>query len=580
LVNNTEATETMNLVQTKESCTRGTYWQEHIQTCSICPDHRQVTFSEPLVALEAPQGTLSQQAGVVAINSDVEDVRIVLSSLPPWVDLSFPSTNDSFGRGRPIDISSGEQIGLQLTASAENMDIGNTLGSVQFSVVDSNYPGCFRDQDLSFDVQVRVLPQDERNLLGAVRYGGFALMAIVMITTLAFATWTYCNRKVRVVRASQPIFLGLLCAGAIIMSSAIVPLSIDDSVTSLSGCNVACMAAPWLGSIGFTVVFSALFSKLHRVHKVLRSAEQFRKVTITEKDVAKPFLALLTLNVLFLLVWTVMDPMRWIRLPMSADNPWSTYGVCRSEGSVSIVFGTLTLLVDTGALLMACVWAYQTRNIATEYAESKFIGIAIFGIFQVIIVGLPLVFLVNGNPKALYFLLSAIIFTICMSVLLLMFVPKLQQQVKQNSGKAGFQRWQKLLRFRNQTSSDSMDSMSDPRMTTKSTSSIIDYDSRRASTTASSRTTGTVGLRILSRPEKSMLLEQELNEYKEKVALLELRLKEANDSRRTMSNVTDDEEEGRVITIPLGDKIPDRNQRISVVTFAGPDIREDISEDE
>ena len=251
------------------------------------------------------------------------------------------------------------------------------------------------------------------------------------------------------------------------MSSAIVPLSIDDSIASLQGCNIACMATPWLGSIGFTVVFSALFSKLHRVHKLLKNAENFRKVKISEKDVLKPFLVLLTLNVTSLLVWTVVDPWVWVRVPVNPDIPWSTYGTCRSEddGLVSKIFGALTLVINLAALLFACVQAYQARNIATEYAESKYIGIAIFGLFQLCIVGLPLTFLVRGNSKALYFLISGLIFTICMSVLLLMFVPKIQQQTKKGDIFAKIKRF--FLQLGNENTESKMELPRNPFCTDK-----------------------------------------------------------------------------------------------------------------
>ena len=537
LVNNTKAITSMNLVQSKQGCLQGTYWQEHIQTCSICPEKRQVSFSEQMVVLEAPQGGNSLQPSLFAINSDVNDVRIVLSSIPSWVELRVPSASKaSFGKGVPIDIPSGEQSVLEVKALAANLDIGKTQGTVHFSVVDDRYPGCFAEHDLLFDVQVKVIPQDDMNHLGPIRAGGLALMSIVMITSVAFAIWTHRNRKARVVRASQPIFLILLCVGAVILSSAIIPLSIDDSVASPSGCNIACMATPWLSSIGFTVVFSALFSKLHRVHKVLTNGEKFRKVAITEKDVLKPFLLLLTLNILFLTIWTIMDPMQWVRLPMSPENPWSTFGTCQSNGPIAMVFSILTLLLNVGALLMACVWSYQTRDIATEYAESKFIGIAIFGMVQVFLVGLPLVFLVSGNPKASYFLLSAIIFTICMSVLLLMFVPKLQQHFKHTSNNSN-----------RDDSTGSTSNRQDARTTSTATaeqagktatSSLIESNQ---SMTCTSRTS-TVGLRILSKTETKRQLDQELREYREKVSLLELRLQEAAEELSKRFTIADIEE--------------------------------------
>ena len=52
--------------------------------------------------------------------------------------------------------------------------------------------------------------------------------------------------KSSVVRASQPIFLLIICAGTFIFGSAIIPLSIDDEIATERGCDIACMSTPWL----------------------------------------------------------------------------------------------------------------------------------------------------------------------------------------------------------------------------------------------------------------------------------------------------------------------------------------------
>ena len=65
----------------------------------------------------------------------------------------------------------------------------------------------------------------------------------------------------------QPTFLVTICAGIFIMALAMLPMSLDDQTLSDEGADAACMAIPWLLSMGMTVTFSALFSKLWRVSK-------------------------------------------------------------------------------------------------------------------------------------------------------------------------------------------------------------------------------------------------------------------------------------------------------------------------
>lgn len=73
------------------------------------------------------------------------------------------------------------------------------------------------------------VPAVNTNQLGDLRIVGMVLLAIALACALSFGLWIFVQRSNKVVRYSQPFFLYLLCAGAIVMSCAILPLSIDDS---------------------------------------------------------------------------------------------------------------------------------------------------------------------------------------------------------------------------------------------------------------------------------------------------------------------------------------------------------------
>jgi hypothetical protein len=128
-------------------------------------------------------------------------------------------------------------------------------------------------------------------------------------------------------------------------------------------------------------------------------------------------------NLLLLVLWTVLDPLFWSRVTVSETETYGTCNVSENNAwkSILIVLG----LVNGTALILANVEAYKARQLTTEYGESKYIAMIMASILQVIIVGLPLMFLVDDNPAASYFIRSSIIFVICMSTLTLIFVPKI-----------------------------------------------------------------------------------------------------------------------------------------------------------
>ena len=71
----------------------------------------------------------------------------------------------------------------------------------------------------------------------------------------SFLLWTVVFRKEKVVRYSQPLFLGMIASGALFSSSAIIPLAKDDSYGGWAsetggndGADSGCRASVWLYS--------------------------------------------------------------------------------------------------------------------------------------------------------------------------------------------------------------------------------------------------------------------------------------------------------------------------------------------
>jgi hypothetical protein len=183
------------------------------------------------------------------------------------------------------------------------------------------------------------------------------------------------------------------------------------------------MAVPWLTSMGWSILFSALYAKIRRVNLVVQNVTNFKQVKVSERDVMTPFAILFSVNLILLLVWTCVDPLFWERISIS---PTESYGTCRADSDSAtwkIILAILATLNGT-ALIGANVEAWKARKIDTEYGESSFIGLIMASILQVVLVGVPLSFLVQDNPTARFFVNSSMAFVVSMSVLSLLFLPK------------------------------------------------------------------------------------------------------------------------------------------------------------
>ena len=154
-------------------------------------------------------------------------------------------------------------------------------------------------------------------------------------------------------------------------------LTIDDEKNSILGCTIACTLNVWFLSIGFTVVFAALYSKARRINIIMEKASKCKRAKVMPKDVILPFVLLLLTNVIILITWTVFDPLVFTRRAHDGTDDWnrefSFYGVCSSKHSDKFV--AVLIVVNLIALVLALYETYKTRDLITEFNESAYIGV-------------------------------------------------------------------------------------------------------------------------------------------------------------------------------------------------------------
>ncbi|CAB9513893.1 Metabotropic glutamate receptor-like protein [Seminavis robusta] len=457
----------LDFLELEEDCGASEFYSMNHRLCMPCPDARHVAFSDELVqfkyqlgraiSLEAVDNELramsendnttsvpnadQDDSGLVArillVNRELSNFTVIPKLIPSWLQMVPVSENGVsiqgviIAEGQNYLLESGARLALNLIATPSKVTgmVGTVVGTVAVRVLADDAintdPGMTRcdefGEDVTFDAALTILPQEELNHLGDIRFMGLALMAIVMATSVGFALFVFVYRETRILKTMQPVFLMAICLGIFIMSSTILPLSFDDGIISPEQCSQMCISQPWLFSIGCTILFSVLFSKLWRINRLLH-APRFERLMVTEKDVMGPFLVLFTANVALLLTWTLVDPLQWTRRPVE-DEPWKTYGSCSSNGIGYVFMGLIGLLLLT-ALLMACYQAYKARDISDEFSEGKNLGLALFTWIQVMLLGGPTLFLVDQeNFTARFFIEVGLIAALGASMLLFIFVP-------------------------------------------------------------------------------------------------------------------------------------------------------------
>lgn len=282
LFNDTTATEVLNLIQSEDSCVPGEYWEEDIQTCLICPVNFDVTFSKKLIEFEATDR--DRVESITLTNNEDFYVAIIPKKLPDWLVLDSAQSMYA-GSDTPTILEAGESLDFSLSIISSELEEGTVYVTIAFGVLDGgDYHGCI-GSDAGFDITMRVLPATQLNQLGMIRAVGFTLFGIIAITSISFAGFVICHRQQQVVKALQPIFLLCICGGVLVLGSSIIPLSFDDEIASQHGCDISCMALPWLVCLGFSVAISALFAKLWRINRLFSASRSCRRVQVRAKDV-------------------------------------------------------------------------------------------------------------------------------------------------------------------------------------------------------------------------------------------------------------------------------------------------------
>jgi hypothetical protein len=262
--------------------------------------------------------------------------------------------------------------------------------------------------------------EPEQNYLNSVIRGvGLALMGIVLLMATTTTLWVYIHRKHRVLRAAQPQFLYVVALGAAISVSTIIPISFDESYGwSEQQLSRACMAIPWLLSLGHIITYGALFSKLWRINKVL----QFSRRKVDVKQVAWPTAVLAVLALLVLSIWTGLDSFKWERDEINALTGESI-GECRSDHMTAFLSALVVLMVIPTILVGGMAW--KTKDVDDAYSESQWIFTMIVVQMEVILVAVPTITIlrdVSTDGRYLGFMFLVLAFP--MSALAFVMAPK------------------------------------------------------------------------------------------------------------------------------------------------------------
>jgi len=236
------------------------------------------------------------------------------------------------------------------------------------------------------------------------------------------AVWLVWSRNTTQVKVAQPLFLGLVLLGCLISTSTIFALAQEESADIGQTDLPACQATPWLYFVGFCITFGSLFAKICRVFHLFQAAARMQRTSFTTKDTIIIVSIVLSVDIVILTIWTVVDPLQWERFVLTADKygvTLSSQGYCTCD--TWLIFAGIIAAYHFLLMGIACLMCYKARDIPTEFSEGKYVAIAMVSNLQIFVVGLPVLLILGTDSETSFFVRSVIIWMNDFAVLVLIF---------------------------------------------------------------------------------------------------------------------------------------------------------------
>lgn len=255
----------------------------------------------------------------------------------------------------------------------------------------------------------------------------FTVSGIGAVVLSFFLVINLCFREKKVIKASSPHINTLILVGCLlgILSVSVYTLSsVERIVTDIR--SIFCNSTLWLVNIMFTLSFGALLAKTWRVGAVFRNPWSKRRI-YKDYVLFLIVLVLLAVDVLILTIWMFTSPLYISVRTIQSPSAITELSFCSLSGE-GVFFGILLMVYKSFLLLLGCFLATQTRGIkATLFNDSKYIAIAIYVVFLIAIIGLPMaIFFLLGRYILLsFFAITLTITGLSFTISCVLFIPKL-----------------------------------------------------------------------------------------------------------------------------------------------------------
>ncbi|XP_048517566.1 gamma-aminobutyric acid type B receptor subunit 1 isoform X2 [Dendroctonus ponderosae] len=298
------------------------------------------------------------------------------------------------------------------------------------------------------------VPQDRTIIKRALRKVSLLLficmcaistVGIVIATALIiFNIW---NKHRRVIQSSHPVCNTIMLFGIIVCLASVFLMGLDGRFVFPERFPSVCQSRAWLLTLGFTLSFGAMFSKVWRVHRLSTRAKTDPKVKMKKVQPWKLYSmvsGLLVIDLFIMIPWQVIDPLqRRVELfPLEDPLEESDDSKIRPELEhceshhnnvwLSVIFAYKGLVLLFGLFL-----AYETRSLKIKQInDSQYVALTIYNVVIMCLITVPVTMVISSQQDASFAFVSVAITFCCFLCMALIFLPKVIAVLSKASDKA------------------------------------------------------------------------------------------------------------------------------------------------
>ncbi|CAI9738858.1 gamma-aminobutyric acid type B receptor subunit 1-like [Octopus vulgaris] len=195
---------------------------------------------------------------------------------------------------------------------------------------------------------------------------------------------------------------------------------------------VVCQIRAWLLTIGFTLGYGSMFSKIWTVHRLATTRKKERKV-VRKWELLAVLVCLLVIDMAILVPWQLLDPLYRHLEKFPPEEPKHTsedimlepyLEHCSSKNMkiwLGIMFSYKGVLLIFGLFL-----AYETRSVKLKQVnDSRFVGMSIYNVVVLCVITAPITLIINSQQDATFAFMSLAIVMCSFLSMGLIFGPKI-----------------------------------------------------------------------------------------------------------------------------------------------------------